>query len=346
MMALFDAIAAENFDELNDSDSYELSNLQVAKKRNRNVLLDTPQQEKYAAISQKNGGLQISKAVKTTAEIIIRKFIRAKNASIAAATTWEQPRNIEPIDAFPAFEELIGDYADYYRDRRICIKYLYIAIFGAPPEEMWKEMRLVLGICGILDIKYDNSHTAVRNVLLEIVQNLQHYDGRINHGGGRKAIIEHGTVQAEIVYKGLQQNLTARDVTCVINMFRTEIEEHLISRSAIQAFIAKSECIKTRKRQLKKSGRDDPDCNWARCRLAQANQWKEQFRLGELPPDHPDLINPIFPPLYLDGIIFWDEHHRQVILGNANIYQHQVSIGGDGIVASPADGIEAQSFLK
>ena len=60
MMALFDAIAAGNFDELNDSDSYELSNLQVAKKRNRNVLLDTPQQEKYAAISQKNGGLQIS----------------------------------------------------------------------------------------------------------------------------------------------------------------------------------------------------------------------------------------------------------------------------------------------
>ena len=72
-------------------------------------------------------------------------------------------------------------------------------------------MRLVLGICGILDIKYDNSHTAVRNVLLEIVQNLQHYDGRMNHGGGRKAIIEHGTVQAEIVYKGLQQNLTARE---------------------------------------------------------------------------------------------------------------------------------------
>ena len=52
MMALFDAIAAESFDELDDCDSYALSNLQVAKKRNRNVLLDTPQQKKYAAISQ------------------------------------------------------------------------------------------------------------------------------------------------------------------------------------------------------------------------------------------------------------------------------------------------------
>ena len=66
-------------------------------------------------------------------------------------------------------------------------------------------MRLVLASCGILDINH-NLHTAVRNVLLEIVQNLQHYDGKINHGDGRKAIIEHGTVQAEIVYKGLQQN--------------------------------------------------------------------------------------------------------------------------------------------
>ena len=101
----------------------------------------------HAAISQKEGGLQITGAVKITTETIIRKFISAKIASIAAATTQEQHRIIEPIDAFPAFEELIGDYTDYYRDRRICIKYLYIAIFGAPPEEMWREMRLVLGNC-------------------------------------------------------------------------------------------------------------------------------------------------------------------------------------------------------
>ena len=51
MMALSDAIAAENFDELDDSDSYELSNPQVAKKRNRNVLLDTQKQKRYTAIS-------------------------------------------------------------------------------------------------------------------------------------------------------------------------------------------------------------------------------------------------------------------------------------------------------
>ena len=250
----------------------------IKKSRNRNTLLDSQQQKKYLKPTQKDGGWHISRAVDVAYRKTINNFTRAKTASIEAAKTWNGVRNIEHIGTFPVHEELIGNYANHYIDRRICIKYLYIAIFGAPPQDMWHEMKLIPAISGILDIPV-NSHTAVRAVLEEIVQNVPAYNGDINRGGGRKAMIEHGTVQADIVYRGLAQNLTARDVTQVLNMFREANNETLISRSAVQGFIKRSDCIKTRKRQLKKSGRENPDCVWAISRLAQAEQWREQFRV-------------------------------------------------------------------
>ena len=112
----------------------------------------------------------------------------------------------------------------------------------------------------------------------------------------------------------------------------------ILSRSAVQGFIDRSECVRTRRRQKKKSGREDPACNWAVCRLAQAIQWREQFRIGCLEPNHEDRLLSKFPPLFLDAIAFWDEHHRQIILGNANIHQHLVARNENGVFTSPELG--------
>ena len=95
------------------------------KSRNRNTLLDSQQQKKYSKPTQKDGGWHISRAVDVTYEKIINKFIRAKTASIEEAKTWNRKRNIEHIGTFPVHEELIGNYANHYKDRRICIKFLF-----------------------------------------------------------------------------------------------------------------------------------------------------------------------------------------------------------------------------
>lgn len=42
--------------------------------------------------------------------------------------------------------------------------------------------------------------------------------------------------------------------------------------------------------------------------------------------------------MYTDVIVFWDVHHREVILGEANAYQHQVSQDELGNVVAPATG--------
>ena len=57
-----------------------------------------------------------------------------------------------------------------------------------------------------------------------------------------------------------------------------------------------------------------------------------------LPVSHPDVISSTLGTIYIDGIIFWDEHHRQVILGNAGAYQYMISRNEVEVVTAPAEG--------
>jgi hypothetical protein len=77
---------------------------------------------------------------------------------------------------------------------------------------------------------------------------------------------------------------------------KLEIPEEPLCRSAVQGFLKRSDCIKTRKRQLKKSGKDDSNCAWAKARAAQAEQFREQLLIGFLPADSPERIESPFQP--------------------------------------------------
>ena len=211
-------------------------------------------------------------------------------------------------------------------------------MFGAPVKDTWHDMKLVPAICHLLRIP-QNSHTIVNETMTSIL-NDEVYDGSRKSGAGRVPLIQEGTDQAGIVYRALEAGLSSKDTACILNIFRASLADPLeaISRSAVQGFAQRSQCIHVRKRGLKKSGKQDHDCCWAKARMAQAHQMKEQLRLGELPVDHPDRSVPIYSPIYIDGIAFWDEHHRAVILGDAGAYQYQVSRNEEGVVTTPAEG--------
>jgi hypothetical protein len=61
----------------------------------------------------------------------------------------------------------------------------------------------------------------------------------------------------------LEKGLSVKDATCVLNMYRENLpeEEGPLSRSAVQGFMSRSKFVKTRKRQSKKSGKDDRKLN-------------------------------------------------------------------------------------
>jgi hypothetical protein len=227
---------------------------------------------------------QVIRGVEVTPQTILSKHQRGLHA---ISERWARNVfNFQPDDEddFLLFDDdaEVDRYKGFYDDRRTAIKYLFFVVFGAPNMEQWHEMHLISAISHMLHIP-QSSHTSVKQTLLEIVLKMEAYSGQRLRSSGRNAAIVHGTAQAKIIYDSLSNNLTVADTASVVNVYRTENGIATISRSAVQAFIKRSEFIKTRKRQNKKSGRENPECNWAVCRLAQSMQWQEQFRLGCLP---------------------------------------------------------------
>jgi hypothetical protein len=55
-------------------------------------------------------------------------------------------------------------------------------------------------------------------------------------------------------------------------------------------------------------------------------------------PADPTLLDIDAPAVCIDGIVFWDEHHRKIILGSAGEYQHMISRNENGNVTAPENG--------
>jgi hypothetical protein len=185
-----------------------------------------------------------------------------------------------------------------------------------------------------------SSHTSVKNALLLILAEKSEYCINIRRGGGRPPLIVDGTAQADVVYRALGASLSAKDTVCLLNFYRERMDPPLdpISRSAMQGFIERSPAIKTRKRGKKKSGRDDASCLWAKSRVQLCKQFLNQLELGAGLDDE-NIAASTLPPLFLDGIAWYDEHHREVILGNAGPFEYLIARDPiTGLVTSISDG--------
>ena len=58
------------------------------------------------------------------------------------------------------------------------------------------------------------------NTLESIYQQPLNYNSSRNAGQGSEALIQHGTEQADIVYRAISSDLSVKDVTCILNMYR------------------------------------------------------------------------------------------------------------------------------
>jgi hypothetical protein len=123
--------------------------------------------------------------------------------------------------------------------------------------------------------------------VLEILQKINEeyvlkYNGKLSSESGNAGLLHQGTEQANIVCNALEAGLSSSEATCLVNFHRERLEIPLepICRSAVQGFKKRSPFIKTTKIQAKKSGKDDPKCQWAIARLNQSLQFREQLYLG------------------------------------------------------------------
>ena len=187
------------------------------------------------------------------------------------------------------------------KSRRIAIAYQFQYVYGSPPEDKWIPIGIVRKIIKTFNIPKD-SYNEVKEVLYEVVaaeDNGMHYNpDRKLCQRGRKPLIVADSPQAKIVYESLL--LPEPEITTIRNEWRAGQQPALpaLSPSAVHRFISNDDCIDRSRRITKKSGTDDIDSVWARARVAKCEQFLEMLRLGELPPECPDLQN---NPLFLSN---------------------------------------------
>tara|TARA_B100002003_G_C14141283_1_gene548788 strand:- start:608 stop:2329 length:1722 start_codon:yes stop_codon:yes gene_type:complete len=178
--------------------------------------------------------------------------------------------------------------------------------------------------------------TQLRHILAE-----QNSGNKRTETRGRKCLIQLDSEDAQIIYRSLSIGMATREVTILVNEQRLVARMTAVSLSTVQAFIQRSEIIHRSKRLSIKSGNKDETSPWAKARLQQCLQLEFQFQYGNclengipfcVPPEYKDA-----PPMYIDGIVWWDEHHRKVILGHMAKTENRVAML-DGTPTAPKDG--------
>jgi hypothetical protein len=157
-----------------------------------------------------------------------------------------------------------------------------------------------------------NSRTYIKNVCSELLEEGPSKDmtAKLSQRG-RKPLIQDYTEQAGVAYRALGTGLSTGQTAALVNEWRSANGLELLSWSAVENFRLHSDCIDT-SRHIKKSGKKDPDSQWSMARLSQCLQWLEMYEDGLKPRNK---RTSTFPPLFLDGLALWDEHHQKIVLG-------------------------------
>jgi hypothetical protein len=195
--------------------------------------------------------------------------------------------------------------------RKKAVEYFFVQKYGSPPEEQWHHEETVGDI--IRDIGAPlGSRTAIVEILRNILltrENHKTFEGKkkIKHPEDR-FILKDDSEESVVLYDMLEKVPIGQAVVILNTWRRGQIPPlDPISYSAVNNFVVHSNKVKITARGTQKSGKKDMNSPWARARLGQCLQFKEQLRLGTLQNDHPDLQNAVGPPVYLHGLDFLDD---------------------------------------
>ena len=321
----------------------------MKKKRNMDPLSKNYREAMCMEVSQTETHYLGKRAVGITRQKTVGHHLRAKHAadiSHGIATT-RTPKYVARTNTIatqskrskPIPPLLTNATPQDIAMRRVTIEYFFVAILQTPPESEWKTLRTVSTIMEYARIPVASTEcvkTQLRHILEEKNSGSKCIEKR-----GRKCLIKLDSAHAQIIYRSLSIGMSTREVTFLVNEQRLYAKMTAVSLSTIQAFIQRSDIIHRSKRLSIKSGNKDENSPWAKARFRQCLQLEFQFQYGNsldegipfvVPPEYKDT-----PPMYIDGIVWWDEHHRKVILGHMAKTENRIAMV-DGVPTSPQDG--------
>ena len=165
----------------------------------------------------------------------------------------------------------------------------------------------------------------MRASLCSIQENLE-FDACLGSSvRGKKALIEDFSDEAHIVYNSITSGIGIYSATVLLNEYRLSLEKSPISCSSVERFSLRSTVINKSKRLQQKSGKDDGGTPWASARLNQCLEWKSRIEAGYGGGDLPGMnYEDNLKPIHLDGIAWYDENHKKVILGFTSKIEHRI----------------------
>ena len=276
-------------------------------------------EQRYKKSSQKRGSYTF---VHSSASAPLTKPIDPPTTPIARPTP---DATSVPLTHREDDSRLTGSAA---ADQRTAIKYFYENVLGSPPAHTWKAEGTITIILHHLCMP-PGSWGTVRKVLLALVSDPESDVRAEAPGKGRGALIEEPSEQADVIYALLEAGNSVATVTYLLNQgYRASRGLDHICYSAVDRFVRSSPVIHRARRHMKKSGKDDAGTPWAAARLAFSLQLLEQLAgTGSR-----------WPSLHLHAIVWWDEHHKKVILGHTSVHEYRVRRDSAGKPAPAAAG--------
>ena len=278
------------------------------------------------------------------------RFQRARGA---AAASWRIVED-DIRDMLVELDTRARPTAEMASARRRAIQYFYVHVYGSPPECLWsgrvdaKEGGVIAKISKRIGISSDSSRL-VRKVLDDICASdatEEQYDADASVAHGASPVLTLDMPEGQIALEALEKGVGLTEATVLVNQYRSIVDAALpmVSWSAVQGFNARCPASDTRKRATKKSGKDDAGGVWAQARAAQCRQFKRQLALAlaiAADPAKRAADKSGEPPLFLDGVAFWDEHHDKIRLGHVSKYETRLARDpATGNIALPDDGGE------
>eukprot|EP01036_Dinobryon_divergens_P029706 gene29706-38837_t len=228
-------------------------------------------------------------------------------------------------------------------DGRIAERYLYSGGRPGLVKEMFNLGDVPYSMLSskgafICDLLPDVLESTVRNKLWNKNQNISDIEEVLNNLSdgtsyqpcennkrrGRPARIVENDDSAKLLYNSLKTGCGLPAAADILNTSRRINGLDYISFSAISSFCSNSTVIEKSTRLTKKSGKSDPNSDWAKARVVQSDQLLKQlgckpFELGEN-----------FRPINLHALVFWDEKHKEQALGSESKYEYRIRSSADG----------------
>ena len=234
------------------------------------------------------------------------------------------------------------------KSRKYAIQYLYVEQFGAVEESEWGDFHptssLPTVIMRMLNIP-DGSRKSVVKTMRDIhtahkAGELYDSSADIKGGRGRKALIEDETPQADVVYRSMESGLSLGNTLILVNQWRRLRSMGPLSYGALQRFVQESKVMVLERRQTKKSGKQDKTSMWATARCAFCQQLDRQVNkalrirsaahgtrgadyVADEDGDDEEQAK-LECPFYLDGVGYFDEHHREVRFGHPSKFEVRI----------------------